>query len=773
MSASRRHNHLFSRLSDPGLLAQAWHRVLNHYKHNAIPAPLAEFDRRRGARLDTLARQIRDETFLPQPASLIYIPKPNHPSEQRPISLLQPDDRIVLTALNILLTPIIDRTLLPGAMAYRARTGASQAIAFVRQKLSEGYQHIATGDVDDFFANINREGLLKMLRRSILEERILNLLEAYLHIGVASRSLEWSDTGKGIAQGSPLSPLLSNLYLSGFDRHLQSTNLPWVRFADNILLVSRNSASAAAAWGRAVQFLTGECQLRLNPESILVTSASGGFEFLGIWFEEDRCSMARAKLAQKRANLAQSLKQNPGRLTDLVEELSESFTGWRNYYGAIPGAVPQLELLQQHLEDLLVPWLRAYRNAPGPRPSAVELKALLASIQLPVLTDPRKRIKWAELLLSRSKPEPTPATPAKIASRTSQAVRLRKEQLAARRELMEEIIITKPGTYLGRTGERLLIRHDGKREGEVPFSLIRNITFLTSAVSLSGELMIEAAARGIPILIAGTDGRPAVRIGAPDLAGHEISLAQSALAASPGGLELARRIVTGKIRNQINLLKYFLKYPERRSGSPDFLTIAANAIASMEDQAARAATASFGTDHELERNRLFATEGQAAQNYWTAVRAMLWWKPGFERRTHRGAADLVNALLNYGYGILYSRLWLVLTKTGLNPNVGFLHKPQPGKAGLLYDFIEEFRAPLVDRSVFSLLNLGSGLEATEHGLAAETRHILARKVLSRFQTATRYHGETLPLQKVVELQAQLLVRHVQSKDEYKSFVLPW
>ena len=60
----------------------------------------------------------------------------------------------------------------------------------------------------------------------------------------------------------------------------------------------------------------------------------------------------------------------------------------------------------------------------------------------------------------------------------------------------------------------------------------------------------------------------------------------------------------------------------------------------------------------------------------------------------RGTTDLVNSLLNYGYGILYSRLTNVLVRAGLNVYIGFLHKPQKGKAGLLYDFIEEFRAPV-------------------------------------------------------------------------------
>ena len=155
------------------------------------------------------------------------------------------------------------------------------------------------------------------------------------------------------------------------------------------------------------------------------------------------------------------------------------------------------------------------------------------------------------------------------------------------------------------------------------------------------------------------------------------------------------------------------------------------------------------------------------------MKSLLWYKPNFEKCVHRGASDLVNSLLNYGYGILYSRLWIVLTKAGLNVNIGFLHKPQVGKAGLLYDLIEEFRTAAVDRTVFSLLNLATELKMNEHGLDSETRHLLARKVLERLQSKTRYHRESVPLQHIMELQAQLLVRHVEGKDLYRCFVLPW
>jgi|SRR5579871_1421725 len=769
--ARARNATLFPRLTNPGFLAQAWRSVLAHYAAGKVPPALAEFERRRGSRLEILAENLRKETFLPQPASLIYVPKPNQPEEQRPIALLVPEDRIVLTALNTLIGPLLDRQLLPGCFAYRTGLGASAAVEAVHSWIQTGHVHIATGDLDEFFATIDRGRLQQLLRRRIWETPVINLLEAYLHIGVV-RDLEWRDDGRGIAQGSPLSPVLANFYLADLDHLLEQKRLPWARYADNILILGKEPTPVLAAWEEGRQYLESVCRLRFNPGSCKVTTADDGFEFLGFWFKGLTRTMSAAKLDAKRLAIAAALRANTNDLKKLVADLSESMAGWRRYYGRVPETQPQLEMLERHLEDLLVPWLSKYRAQPAAAGrSAAELKAQIMAFDLPATTEPRRKIKWAELVLSRSRPQRT-ADDKGVSPLAARAIRARKKELEERRQLLEEILITRPGTYLGRTGERLLIRHDGKREAEVPLSLVRSISFLTTGVSLSGELMAEAASRGIPILIAGPDGRAAVRIGALDLPGHEISLAQSSLAMSPEGLELARTIVRGKIRNQINLLQYFLKYPERRGGEK-FLPEATRAIREMEQVFTELGHRQFSADHDLERNRLFAAEGQAALSYWAAARALLWYKPNFDKRIHRGASDLVNSLLNYGYGILYSRLWVVLIKAGLNVNVGFLHKPQPGKAGLLYDFIEEFRTGAVDRTVFSMLNLASDLKTGEHGLEQETRHLLARRVAERLQGKVRYHGESLPLLRIMELQADLLVRHVQRKDTYQSFILPW
>jgi CRISP-associated protein Cas1 len=352
------------------------------------------------------------------------------------------------------------------------------------------------------------------------------------------------------------------------------------------------------------------------------------------------------------------------------------------------------------------------------------------------------------------------------------AVEKRKREVQRFKDDLQEIVITKPGTYLGRTGERLLIRREGKREAEIPLQAIRNISMLTTAGSMSAELLVAAAARGISIHLIGSDGRPLVRIGPPDAPLFQLSAAQARIAESAEGLNLAREFVRGKIRNQGNLLRYFGKHKDRRGGKRAGEETV-RALETMEQVSRSLEHRTFGADLDLERNQLFGAEAQAAVAYWKAVRALLWQNVGFTGRVHQGAADPVNAALNYGYGILYSRLMSVLVRTGLNPSIGFLHKPRPGKAPLLYDFIEEFRAGAVDRVVFSFLNLGKTLAMADGRLESEARQELARAVLHRLQANTRYHGETATLLTVMEAQARLLVRHLEGKEPYESYILPW
>jgi CRISPR-associated endonuclease Cas1/group II intron reverse transcriptase/maturase len=763
---------LFERLSNPAELERGWLHVLSHYEKGQLPSEVARFENNRPAAIARLAAEIKSRQFLPDTTSLIRIPKSSKPGEFRNIALAKPEDRIVLTVLNRLLEPLFERTFSDRSYAYRRGRSALAAVARVEAAIAQGRTHAALGDIDDFFDSVDRARLLDILRRLVWEPPIRDLLETYLHIG-SSVALEWTDTGRGITQGSPLSPLLSNIYLAGFDQFIDALGVEWVRYADNLILLAASETQARAALEDAERYLDRERGLKLNPDSRICVNAAQGFEFLGFWLQGGRRTMSDARLQQKKQALTEELRNRRGGLPAMVEKLSESARGWKNYYGTSPDALEQLGLLEQHLFDLLVEWLRRYRSegeGKGKKPG--ELKSILVNLELPREQNRAKRVRWIELLLARTRPES--ATVPKISEAARKAIERRRAELRKRKDERSDVVVGEPGMYLGRSGERLIVRKEGKRLQETPLSMVRNISLLTPSVSISAELMRAASARGIGIHVLGDDGRPAVRIGPLESAAYDITAAQTNLAGGPEGLEIAQSFVAGKIRNQVNLLRYFGKYRGRRQGEA-FLSSQSAAVAEMERIAGDVLARAYppGTDIDLERNRLFAAEGQAALSYWGALRTLSWRNVAFEGRIRQGASDLVNVMLNYGYGILYSRLLAILLRAGLNVNIGFLHKPRGGKPVLLYDAIEEFRPAAVDRVVFGLLNLGKDFELEQGRLSQQGRKAMSKGVIDRLHATTRYRTERLPLEEVMEEQARLLLRHIEGKDLYRPWVWQW
>ena len=178
------------------------------------------------------------------------------------------------------------------------------------------------------------------------------------------------------------------------------------------------------------------------------------------------------------------------------------------------------------------------------------------------------------------------------------------------------------------------------------------------------------------------------------------------------------------------------------------------------------------------RGTLLNLEGRAGALYWECVQRLL---PAgrFTTRNHQGAVDDVNALLNYGYGILYSQVWSALTLAGLEPFAGFLHVDRPGKPSLVLDFIEEFRQPVVDRVVFAMINKRFKVEwedpdsdaakaahqsskpdaeteiPTQRRLSQATRRALADRVLARLQETERFERKQQKLCNIIQLHATI------------------
>jgi CRISPR-associated protein Cas1 len=144
-------------------------------------------------------------------------------------------------------------------------------------------------------------------------------------------------------------------------------------------------------------------------------------------------------------------------------------------------------------------------------------------------------------------------------------------------------------------------------------------------------------------------------------------------------------------------------------------------------------------------------------------------------RETRGATDLVNQCLNYGYGILYAQVERAILLAGLDPYAGFLHEDRPGKPSLVLDLVEEFRPYAVDRCVFALLNQRVPLAQDDSGrLDDPTRKLLAQRVNERLETEEVHESRRRRLRTIIQSQARRVATFVRGEAaEYRAWVGRW
>lgn len=306
---------------------------------------------------------------------------------------------------------------------------------------------------------------------------------------------------------------------------------------------------------------------------------------------------------------------------------------------------------------------------------------------------------------------------------------------------------------------------------EVPFFRISEIVVASAGVSISTDLVEECCRRGIRITFLTPSGKPYAMLSSPMLTATVVTRRkQLAAYQDRRGLEVARFVVTGKLNNQANLLKYFGKYLKETDGET-FATL--TAIVRELEHARREAERADGEMIDQVRERLLGLEGAAGRRYWEGVKLLMGNRVEFAGREHRGATDPVNAALNYGYGILYSQVWGAVLNAGLEPFAGFLHVDRPGKPSLVLDLIEEFRQPIVDRSVIAYLNKGSRLTMENDLLDQASRRALADKVLERLDSAATFRGKQYKLKSIIQLQARSLALFLRGEGDYKPFSWKW
>lgn len=338
-----------------------------------------------------------------------------------------------------------------------------------------------------------------------------------------------------------------------------------------------------------------------------------------------------------------------------------------------------------------------------------------------------------------------------------------------------ELIVDERGAYIGKHSERLRVTRRSELLQEVAMAELRQVLITSSGVSLSSDAVEECARRGIAIHFLDYTGRTYASLFSGQLTGTvKTRRAQLLAFTDERGLHLGKAFAEGKIRNQLNVLRYLNK--NRASRMPELHAQVGQAAIDLEGMADQVARLS-GPNVDAVRGQLLSLEGRAAQLYWQNFKKLLLVEVDWPGRDGQGATDLLNSLLNYGYGVLYSRVEQAIVLAGLDPFAGFTHTDRPGKPSLVFDLVEEFRQPVVDRVVMSLLNLKVNLAQDEEGrLTPETRKMLARKIMERLNEGReKYEKKNQSLQAILYSQARHIATYVRGDlgRDYEPFVCGW
>ena len=236
------------------------------------------------------------------------------------------------------LTPIFEPTFSDSSFGFRPGRSAHQAIMKAREYYEEGYTHVVDIDLAKYFDTVNHDILMDMVMMEVKERPIIRLIRAFLKSGVMADGLV-KPTEEGTPQGGNLSPLLSNIYLTRFDKLLEERGHRFVRYADdcNIYLKSRRAAERVMT--SSIEFLEGKkMRLAVNREKSEVGSPTK-LKFLGfaLYTRKDGTKGIRIhpkSIKRFKAKVKQITKRNRGRKFDqIVQELKEYTDGWVIYYG--------------------------------------------------------------------------------------------------------------------------------------------------------------------------------------------------------------------------------------------------------------------------------------------------------------------------------------------------------------------------------------------------------------------------------------------------------
>jgi RNA-directed DNA polymerase len=314
-------------------LQLAWAKVARNRGAAGVDGQSVEkFAARAETYLQELEQAMKDGRYQPLAVKRVEIPK--MPGQTRPLGIPTVKDRIVQTAVKMVIEPIFEREFHYCSHGFRPGRSCKDALKEVDRLLRDGNVHVVDADLKGYFDSIPHDKLMQQVETRISDGRLLDLIRKYLKQDIMKGTERWTPTG-GTPQGAVISPLLANIYLHPLDVLMAEKGYQMVRYADDFVVLCKTAEEAQAALAEVKNWVQ-EAELILHPDKTHVGNCledGQGFDFLGYRFETGRRWVRKKSLKAIKEKLRSKTGRTRGvSVKQIIDELNPILKGWFGYF---------------------------------------------------------------------------------------------------------------------------------------------------------------------------------------------------------------------------------------------------------------------------------------------------------------------------------------------------------------------------------------------------------------------------------------------------------